>query len=121
MNDHYILDENNKPVLVDLMTWAEWYEKAEKKIVKHDKIGDLFVSTVFLGLDYRFGIEGEPVLFETMVFDHGKMKKYKVGGSDHESPTDIYQERYCHYDEALAAHEVLVERIKKGEDITNYK
>lgn len=30
--------------------------------------GNLLVSTVFLGIDHRFGREGKPLLYETMVF-----------------------------------------------------
>lgn len=77
------------------MTWAAWFEKADRTVCKSsnpDKTID--VSTVFLGLDHRFG-EGPPLLFETMVF----------GG-----PLDQECERYTTWDEAIAGHEVMVNR-----------
>lgn len=55
-----------------------------------------FVSTVFLGLDHGFG--GPPIVFETMVFTDGK-------GGD--------MERYSTYDEAMAGHKVMVEKVRK--------
>lgn len=43
-------------------------------------IGDIYVSTVFLGLDHSFGSFGEckPVLFETMIFG-GEHDQYQEG------------------------------------------
>lgn len=61
--------------------------------------GGAYVSTVFLGLDHRFG-QGEPLVFETMVF----------GG-----PLDQEQERYSTWDEAEAGHKAMVERVKASE------
>ena len=49
-------------------------------------IGPLWVSTVFLGLDHR---HGDPLLFETMIFDGGK---------------DDYQVRTSTWGQAEAAH-----------------
>lgn len=49
------------------------------------------VSTVFLGLDHRFGGEGPPILFETMIFG-GKL--------------DQYQERCCTYAQAIEMHAI---------------
>src|SRR6266550_2292491 len=66
MSDHYILD-GHQAVPVDLMTWAHWFEKAERHVA-NEMIGDVRISTVFLGLDHRYGDDGPPLLFETMVF-----------------------------------------------------
>lgn len=85
---HYILDNNKNPVPVDLMTWAEWFADSDRRRVALTRLGKARISTVFLGLDHRYG-PGEPLLFETMIFD----------GRWHD-----YQERYCTYDEALAGH-----------------
>jgi len=54
----------------DLDKWAEWYESLQNRIVKQEYIGAVMVSTVFLGLNHRFG-EGPPLLFETMAFSDG--------------------------------------------------
>jgi hypothetical protein len=65
MSDKYIL-QGKEPVPADLMTWARWYETADRAVAKSD-VGPFQVSTVFLGLDHSFG-SGPPMLFETMVF-----------------------------------------------------
>ena len=69
MNNYkYILDKDGNPVICeDVMEWALWFEKG-KRIVQQDYLSKKhLVSTVFLGLDHNFG-EGEPLLYETMVF-----------------------------------------------------
>lgn len=89
MSEHYILD-NRKVVPVDLMTWARAMESQRKEWRAGDtKIGGVRVSTVFLGLDHRFGDEGPPLLFETMIF-----------GGKH----DDFQSRCSTWDEAEAMH-----------------
>jgi hypothetical protein len=102
---HYII-KNKKVLEVPLMEWATWFESPEgmkERVIKQDRVGDLFVSTVFLGLDYAWD-NREPILFETMIFRDTPKSEYP-----HE---DIYQNRYHTYDEALTAHEKLVEDIK---------
>ena len=88
MSRHYILD-GHKVVPVDLMTWAHWFEKADRHIAQTIQ-GNVRVSTVFLGLDHQWG-EGPPILFETMIF-----------GGKH----DQYQKRYSTWDEAEQGHRV---------------
>jgi hypothetical protein len=91
---HYILD-GHKPVVVnDVVVWGRWMQTADRHVAL-DTVGDVRVSTVFLGLDHRFG-PGSPVLFETMVF----------GG-----PLDQEQNRYATWDEALAGHHALLKRV----------
>src|SRR5215469_5778666 len=50
----------------NLLEWGEWLETADRR-VDETFIGKYRVSTVFLGLDHRFG-KGKPILFETMIF-----------------------------------------------------
>lgn len=103
MSDKYILAEDGKtPVPCDLMTWAKWFEKRETRIVAQDQIGEVKVSTVFLGLDHNWG-DGPPVLWETMIF----------GG-----PHDEYQERYTSHDEAVAGHTKALELVKSTSGIS---
>ena len=64
----YILDKNHKLIKADLMTWARFFEDMKNRRVAQDIIGDIKVSTVFLGIDYNFGEKGNPLLFETMIF-----------------------------------------------------
>jgi hypothetical protein len=64
----YILDKNGRPVARDdLETWARWFEPANRRVAE-TTVGDLRVSTVFLGLDYAWA-DGLPILWETMIFD----------------------------------------------------
>lgn len=60
-------------------------------------VGDVRVSTVWLGLDHRFGPGPVPLIFETMVF-----------GGD----LDGYQERYGSAVAALAGHDQWVARVR---------
>ena len=88
MSEHYIL-EGREPKAVDLMTWARSFGKTDRHVADKE-IGNVRVSTVFLGLNHSFG-DGPPLLFETMIF-----------GGEH----DGYQERCSTYSEAEAMHEV---------------
>jgi hypothetical protein len=64
----YILNKNGESVPCDdLVVWAQWFEHANR-MVKETYVGDLCVSTVFLGLDHNWD-EGPPIFWETMVFD----------------------------------------------------
>lgn len=86
---HYVLGVDGEPVKVDdLMVWAEWFESANRQVAS-DSVGDVIVSTVFLGLDHNWNNGGDPVLWETMIF----------GGSH-----DGYCDRYSSRAEALAGH-----------------
>jgi len=105
MSEHYILD-GKTPVPVDLITWAKWLNTGNR-IVKKDTatvklrgqpVGEVRVSTVFLGLDHSFG-EGPPLLFETMVF----------GGV-----LDGEQDRCSTWDAAEKMHDLMCERVKNA-------
>lgn len=64
----YILDKNGKAKLEkNLYAWASWMENGNR-ILKKTEVGKYSVSTIFLGIDYRMGDKGKPVLWETMVF-----------------------------------------------------
>lgn len=76
----YILGEDGRPVFEpDVLTWARWFETADRSVAQ-STVGPARVSTVFLGLDHRFHGAGDPVLFETMVFDapdgEPRMRRY---------------------------------------------
>ena len=82
------------PVPVELKDWS-----CERlAIVERTEIGNVKVSTVFLGIDHSFGAGSKPVLFETMIF----------GGK-----YDQYQVRYHTWDEARKGHQVAVELVKR--------
>lgn len=63
------------------------------------------VSTCFLSIDHAYIKEGDPVVFETMVFEEI---------DDKIDFTDLYCRRYTDYDEAVAHHLELVGEINAG-------
>lgn len=95
MHDKYILNGHTPVVTDDLFAWAEWFEGAEenRRVALTEISDDVSVSTVFLGLDHNFSGEGDPILFETMVF-----------GGDRDGETT----RYRTWDEAKTGHEEVV-------------
>lgn len=74
------------------------------KVVRQTKLSkpQLFVSTVWLGLDHRFGGGNPPLIFETMVF------------CDATGWSDLDCRRYATEEEALVGHqEVLCAWMQK--------
>ena len=96
----YTLDENNKPVKATIIQYSEWIEaNPERKAVKQEHIGDVRISTVFLGLDHAWPKNDiTPVLWETMIF-----------GGEH----DQYMDRYTSYEDALEGHQTALNLITK--------
>lgn len=66
----YILKYRKPIPCPDLFVWGKWMERGNRR-VRHTIIGDIRISTVFLGLDHNFLGEGKPILFETMIFPDG--------------------------------------------------
>lgn len=62
---HYILDGKKPVEEPDLFKWATGFDLSKRRVA-FTKGFNIFVSTVFLGLDHSFG-DGPPLLFETMV------------------------------------------------------
>lgn len=90
----YILDESNKLLAVNVEDYINW-SRLNSTIVKQDKIGEVFVSTVFLGLDHSFN-SSIPILWETLVFG---------------IENDMYQNRYASYEDALIGHQKTLDKI----------
>lgn len=99
MGNNYILDDQGVPVKEPNLTkWAKWFEDDEvRRVAATDLDDDIRVSTVFLGIDHRFGGTGDPILYETMIF-----------GGEHND----YQTRCCTKGEALKQHEEAVALVK---------
>lgn len=93
--NRYLLDPNGKPYQVlDLIEWATGFEKLNRRVAQ-DKIGDVSISTIFLGFDHSW--DGPPpVLWETMIF-----------GGEHAE----YQMRYTTIDAALEGHKAAVRLV----------
>jgi hypothetical protein len=97
---HYKL-EGTKVVECDLYEWAKFFESDDRilkqEYVKNKDGGDMFVSTVFLGIDHGFfaAESAKPIVFETMVFTYPEKES-------------VYELRCATYSEALRMHKKLV-------------
>lgn len=100
LNDMYVLDADGHPRQADDLTaWVQWME-SNKRIVRQDTIGDVFISTVFLGLDHGIGLSEHPILWETMVFIEPWFKGNISDG----------MWRFSSRERALAKHQELAEK-----------
>ena len=90
---HYILkDKKIIPIEIwidgkinqeKLDEWATWFGNIENRKVDFSEIGNIRISTVFLGIDHNFSfLEGhEPILFETAIIqddDFEIVERYKT-------------------------------------------
>ena len=96
MSDKYILEGKKAVPCNDIIAWGKYFQTADRKVAK-DSIGDVDISTVFLGLDHNWG-DGPPLLFETLVF----------GGS-----MDGEMERYPSWTDAVMGHKRMVKLVKE--------
>ena len=76
--------------------WSAMWADPESRRVARDTVGDIDVSTVFLGIDHAMD-GGPPLLFETMTF--GPVE-------------DTW--RYATWDEAVAGHARVVAALREG-------
>lgn len=93
--EKFILVGHEPTPLDDLLMWADWFGTADRHVGIEERDG-IKVSTVFLGLDHNFLLDGPPLLFETMVF-----------GGEFEGE----QERYSTWDEAELGHRAMVAKV----------
>lgn len=89
-----------------LMRWARRFERANRTIGRDQITDEVWISTVFLGIDYGslatlLDPDAKPVVFETMIF----------GG-----PRDSEQHRYTDWDTARAAHVALANQLRCEND-----
>jgi len=69
MTDKYILNEVGEIAPEsDVLKWAKWFENISNRKIAFDVVRGQEVSSVFLGIDHRFHGQGDPILFETMIF-----------------------------------------------------
>lgn len=98
--EHKFILKYRKPVPEpDLYKWGKWFENTYR-YVRKTYIDDIFISTVFLGLDHSFSSQEYPILFETMIFRNGE--------------SFDYQTRCQTWRQALKMHWQAVKWVKKG-------
>lgn len=97
----YILNEKGEPERCsDVFKIEAFMGDINKRRVGYEKLtSKISVSTVFLCLDHNYLGEGDPVLWETMIF-----------GGEH----DGYQKRATSKKEALEHHNEAVDLAKSG-------
>lgn len=61
----YWILEDGVPVKTDIRTWGEWFQTADRTIVR-TQLDGAYVSTVFTGMGFQ--TSGPPLLYETMSF-----------------------------------------------------
>jgi len=96
---HWIFKKGTGLQLVQISEWVAFIECCEIRLAR-TRVGDGYVSTVFLGLDYNFS-GGPLLLFETRIFC-----------KEHED-IDGDGARYATPDEAFRGHNVMVERLRE--------
>jgi len=96
--DLYTLKDKTPVPCEDTYTWGKYMEE-EDRTVSNTYIGDVHISTVFLGVNHSFHEQGPPILFETMIF-----------GGKH----DDFQQRYETWEMAEAGHKAAVELVERG-------
>jgi hypothetical protein len=99
-------DKNGKPI--DPMEWSELLKDLKYRRVAETTLPDgKWVSTVWLGLDHSF-MGGEPLIFETMVFNEEKKRRKLFGEWKMMMGDEIACQRYFTLEEAKKGHEKLV-------------
>lgn len=93
----YILDGKMVIQADSFLEWAQWMQTKDHRVA-FTEINGVVISTVFLGVDHNFCGDGDPLLFETMVFS----PDWERGE----------QRRYFTWQEAQVGHQEVVEAIK---------
>lgn len=100
---YYLLDKNKNPYPVDLDKFSSTSDCESTSIVKKTYLRkyNIEVSTIFMCVSYNFSPNGQPILFETMIFC-----------PDYEE-YNCWQQRYCTWKQARAGHNEAVRLIIK--------
>ena len=88
-------DLDGEPISV--LEWEVLFEDFEGRQIAYTDVGEVRISTVWFGINYRFEDEGAPLIFESMVF-----------GGEFDQTCDRYPNRHA----ALAGHDQLVTMVQ---------
>lgn len=120
---HFVLDAEHNVIPLerdrsgrhaDTLMWAMSFENFRERQVARTTIwrwwGAVWVSTVFLGLDHSFGMQGPPIVFETMAFPVWGSSC----GQEWDPATDEHgtSDRYATWAEAVAGHWDIVNHVR---------
>lgn len=101
---HWRLNELGEPIPCSIGEFGCFLAGGGKH-VKKEWVGNVEVSTIFLGIDFGFGLNRTPVLWETMTFSNRKefdQEQDRCGGNR---------------DQAEAMHAAMVKRVKQAQGI----
>jgi len=102
---NYILGEDGKtPIKVGVLAWAQWFDNSKNRFLFSSSIGDVEISTVFIGIPMIWGVKNGAFvfcLFETM-----------IDPCDPSGATTTW-ERYNTWEAAKAGHEAAVKEYSK--------
>jgi hypothetical protein len=104
VTEYYDIDGNPLTTL-DWVVLLESRDMTEYGVIGNTYIGDVRVSTIWLGLNHNFG-DGPPLIFETMIF-----------GLPDEDEVGEYQWRYSTKEAALAGHDQAVALVKHNHPV----
>lgn len=127
---YYILDAQHQVHPAALLEWAQWLEAQRvepggglARVADTLLPGRFRVSTIFMGLDHRFGV-GPPLLFETMAFyptgrcwrDQwftllGRRQRLRRRGQ--RLTRELLQQRWTSWDAAAAGHARAVQAVRR--------
>jgi len=113
---YYTLDENRQPVAMagpveDPEAYAKTWSGSFRRVGSSHLCG-FHVSTVFIPIDMNYTGTGDPILWETMIFDN------REDVPDEMRYEEQFQYRYSTEADAKLGHELAVtlvrERLSKG-------
>ena len=100
MDSRHMILVDGEPKPVSLLEWGRWFNEIDNRRIAETFVGEVRISTVFLGIDHNFGA-GAPLWFETMIF----------GGK-----RDEFCDRYTTLDEARRGHDRAVAMEQEAAD-----
>ena len=101
--EHQSLYFDKHGVPITLGQWIGLFEDLDYRRVAFTDLGQVQISTVWLGIDHNFTRQGPPVIFETMLF--GLFADLDLA--------DRTQWRYRTLEEAQTGHERVVADVQK--------
>jgi hypothetical protein len=101
----FLIDENHQVYEVDYREFNDNYMKNEYRHLEWTGNDDIYVSTIFTGVNNNFLGDGRPpILFETMVF----------GGE-----YDKAQWRWSTYEQAIIGHKAIAQAIFASKGVSH--
>lgn len=95
IDDRFYKLVDRTPMHCTLAEFVEAMKDEKNRIIEQTMIGDLQVSTVFTGIDQNWANEGDPILFDTVVFG---------------LPDDLRpQWSFSSWDESMEIHNLIVQ------------